>query len=228
MESTSSKLDRWPTLILVDASQGEVATAAKKRGPPFKVERLTEADYAWTNRHGLKIGIEEKRGPDMENSLSKRRLQRQLREMRKNLSLVVLGLRLEGESWGRSHLFEMRMPYFSSIEMAKWEQFGQTIFLPSDNEDVLNHLKILRNILGVPENSRSVLAGDDRRGSRKPIADPFEKAVAGMIEGIGPTVAKKLNKAFKGSLIKMLGASDEALAKAGAHKGIRARLKAVK
>ena len=49
-----------------------------------------------------------------------------------------------------------------------------------------------------------------------------------MIEGIGPTVAKKLNKAFKGSLIKMLGASDEALAKAGAHKGIRARLKAVK
>ena len=207
--------------VLVDSHQ-DVARLAQDSLHKSKFKVVTmPADYAWLTPQGDKLVlVEEKKPYDLQSSLSNRRLQRQLRANLAVADIAVLALRLQEEiEWGSSqdYIFSGDLEQVNKelLQLAMWEQHGLTVFLPEIG--VLDHLLQLRKILGMPEESRGILAGSDKKRVKDDI--PFQRAVRRLVDGVGPTTARKLDKAFKGDLVKFITAHDEMLSLSGLHRG---------
>lgn len=210
--------------IYVDGRQdvAEYIKRSKRKG--FAVAKLTEGDYAMVSKAGKTIGIEEKKPHDFCNSLRSRRLQRQLRRLEKSVDIPVLGLRFINSSEGDIYkpdwwqLNNLNV----TIELLKWDLRGAIVFLPSQENKLLNTLSRIRNVLQPGSHLHSIVAGSDVK--RVEDTTPFSKLVRRVIDGVGAKSATKLEEYYKSDVWALFKDDEDGWRSAGLHVGQRRSL----
>ena len=182
-----------PDLIYVDYAQ----PGTKSLVYPFEVAAIrwqtdedeeAGCDYAWI-REGKLYGVEEKRSEDLETSVRKRRLQRQLREMLPVVDVPILGLRMEEtfSSWE----YALRDKDVAKMQTLRYlsEWPGRTLWLPDDPAELMEMLLWARTGLTAP--TLGILAGTDRKKVTK-APTPYQLRLRRLFSGVGPKRAKVL------------------------------------
>ena len=202
--------------------------------PPngFQIAQLPCADWGWRQDDKL-IVIEEKKSLDLEDSLRKRRLQRQIRSMMDQADIIYLGLRTHGgmprssqefafpvASYSRRGGIRNASPTTVMLELAKFTNVGGIVFIPETK--VYPYMLELRKALAVQSTNLSILAGTDRK--RADDKTPFAKGLRRLFTGLGEMTAAKLEDNFRErgvrSIMDALTCHSALWREAGAHRGI--------
>ena len=197
--------------IFVDGRQDVAEYIRQSRRKKVLVAQLTEGDYVMVTPSGLTVGIEEKKPGDLGSSLRSRRLQRQLRKLEKAVDIPLLGLRFTGRRGFTPHWWQLgslSMP----IELLKWSLRGGIILLPYGEDSLLKTLRRARNVLQPGRHLFSIVSGTDQKVKGD---THFQRAVQRMIEGVGPSTAKKLHAHYEGDLRELLFDTEEGWLDAG-------------
>jgi len=160
-------------------------------------------------------GFEVKKTPDLITSWVAHRLQRQLRFIRHNFEVGGLMIRCSEGFW----VFELEDDLRHDLLKLQVEG-GYILFGPDRDEDMESFIKTTAEILRGVKNLKTIFSGEDKKyvsGSRK------QKAVQGLLRGVGKKRSSKLLKVFK-SVDRILSCSDEEFLRAGGGKqGLKSR-----
>lgn len=198
--------------IAVDANQG-VAQYARNYGVPYIVKRIPTsdrhyADYAFASESGHSVGVEAKRLRDLVGSYNGRRLQGQLRDLRKAFDISILGIQIEPLRHRYDRLHENLW-----TDLLKWSAIGGICtLLPDYDEDVLTVLRSWRSVLQPTKALYSVVSGEEKKRVE---GTPCEKGLQKLFRGVGPKMSKRIATYFNQSLYMALYAPPHILRKAG-------------
>lgn len=208
-------------VIYVDAAQARDLHVAAGKAEGFTVIRLPVGDYVFMTHSGKIVAVEEKKYGDLISSYARRRLQRQLRQCLTGADIAILAMRAENDLLVAYPMDELM------VDLIKWQVLGGYIgYLPASAHAVLQELASWRTILQPSRATLSVIAGSDVQKPKTP-GTPVSAAIQRLITGVGPVTGSKLAEAFGQNLLNMLSATDAALTKAGAHRGIITKLRAL-
>ena len=170
--------------------------------PGVVVTRLPVGDYVFVTPAssaapcGQVVVVEEKKLDDLYSSWTARRLQRQLREVRAAGDVAVLALR--GTQGLDTYLDWL------NIELVKWQAIGGLVVsLPPEQSGVFAMLSKLREVLPPGAHLYTVVAGEDRRVSRK-AKTPVGRALATLLTGVGPVLGDKLSSEGDHDIVRAL------------------------
>jgi ERCC4-type nuclease len=206
--------------IYVDGNQDYAAALKGVKG--FTICQLP-CDLAWVDKNGKLVGVEEKKSGDFATSSRSRRLARQLRGIKYEADIPVIGLRMSPGLY--SDLWSTDIN--DCLSIAEWAPRGLVLLLPSNPDKMSDFLPRLREALE-KENVR-VLAGNDRK--RPTDISPFRQALMRLFTGCGKVTAAKIDTYFRErrySLSMALSAPNEMWKKAGAHKGVIKQLEVLR
>lgn len=216
--------------ILVDTAQQSLTKYMAKYPSTCEgthIVTLPVADYLFRTADGQIVGVEEKRLPDLFNSWTSRRLQRQLRHLVQAVDIPILALRGVGEV--TDNLSRWNDSFESTwLDVLKWGlAWGTVGFIPHSDVAVLPTLREWKVVVAPGRTLLSAVTGDDRdRRKTVSAATDFQKAIRRIFEGVGPKLGERLDRHFKGNLIEAITAPVEEWQQvAGVHKGIIALVK---
>lgn len=203
-----------PDTIYIDGRQDYAKLA--QADPHFAVCGLPVGDVAWI-RDGRLYVVEEKKSNDLENSVKGRRLQKQLRRCIAQADYTFLALRTSRTiTWG---MMSLALTKRTIMEVNKFVRWGHIVFLPAGRQDALNAIPTL--ITAVMTDMPSILAGTDEHPKKETKRlPPFQRAVRRLFDGVGGSLAPKLDRYFESDLSRLLSAGESELREAGAHSGI--------
>ena len=212
-------------LIYVDGNQ-DIAKAGRAT-EQFKVVGLPVGDYVFQlmGEGGLIVGIEEKKLPDLVTSFKTRRLQRQLRQLTKAVSIPVLAFRLTCDRYYMLDPYRHNDTVQPLLSLLKWQAVGGMVaVLPGQYKLLCDMLLAMQSTLKPGRGMWSVLAGEDKPQSAK--VGPLASSLHRLIPGIGPAMGSKLESHY-GGLLAALTAPDEEWQALGIPKHILSRRKEV-